>query len=85
MNDAIGQWVPASILAGALMGATALLWRMFAHRFDRFEQSIESLKERMPHVATLEQLGRLGDRFDERHTKLSDRISILENNRIRRR
>lgn len=85
MIEQTAQWVPATILAGALFGAVTLLWRMFARRFDKFEHTLESLRERMPHVATLEQLGRLGDRFDERHTKLSDRISILENNRVRRR
>lgn len=85
MNEIVGQWIPNSIMAACFLGSITMLWRMFANRLDKFEQTLEALKERMPHVATLEQLGRLGDRFDERHTKLSDRISILENNRVRRR
>lgn len=78
MTEELAHWVPNSVMAACLLLAIAMLWRVFAKRLDKIEFTLEALRERIPGLATVEQLGRLGDRMDGRTTNATERIAVLE-------
>lgn len=76
--NALAGWMPPVVMAFLLIGALALLWRMFAARLDKMEATLDLLKDRLPNLATTDQLGRLGDRMDGRVTNVTERVAVLE-------
>lgn len=78
MTEELAHWMPNTVMAACLLVAIAMLWRMFTKRFDKMESAIETIRERLPVLATVEQLGRLGDRIDGRTTNATERIAVLE-------
>lgn len=74
MNEALAAWVPAPLLAGAVLVMFSVFWKAFSKRLDKIESALEVL----PRLATKEELGNMGNRFDERHASLRERVSIIE-------
>ena len=78
MTEEIAHWVPNTVMAACLLLAIGMLWRVFAKRLDKIEATLESVKERLPTFATIEQLGRACDRMDGRITNVTERAAVLE-------
>ena len=78
MADALAAWMPPAVMAALLVAALRVLWGVFSRRFDKIESSLEIVKGGMPKLASIEQLGRMGDRFDVRHQSLLERTAITE-------
>ncbi len=74
MNDVIASWVPAPLLAILVMGMGAWIWKNLSKRLDTIERAIDNLHQ----FATIEALGNMGNRFDERIGNLRERVSVLE-------
>ncbi len=92
----VAQAVPPAVLMAVIGGmftvllvVLAALWRVFAHRFDRMEVTLEVVKVSMPTLATKADLEAqreqtragmrsMGDGFDGRLQKLSDRVAVVE-------
>lgn len=81
MNEDLAAWVPAPILVGLviLMGSLVLamsawIWKNLSRRLDTIEEAIENLHK----FATTEQLGSMGNRFDDRIGDLRERVKVLE-------
>lgn len=70
MNELLATWVPAPILAAVVIFFGRSLWK----RLERIETAIEQLHK----FATVEQLGSMGNRFDERVANLRERVSVIE-------
>lgn len=73
-----------------LLLALAALWRVFAGKMDKIEITLEVVKMSMPSLATKTDLEALreqtragmrsmGDGFDARVQKVSDRVAVIEN------
>src|SRR5258708_427378 len=73
-----------------LLVVLAALWRVFAHRFDKMEISFEVVRLSMPTLATKADLEvmreqtrasmrSMGEGFETRLQKVSDRTAVLEN------
>ncbi len=52
----------------------AWIFKSLSKRFDSMEVKLEVL----PKLATKEELGNMGNRFDERHSLLRERVSVIE-------
>ncbi len=74
MNEAIATWVPAPLLAAVVIAMGFVIWKNISKRFDTMEAALTIL----PKLATKEELGNMGNRFDERHSSLRERVSVLE-------
>lgn len=77
VNAELASWVPAPLLAAAVLGMGWWIWRQLSRRLDKIEAAIEGLHR----FATLDQLGSMGDRFDERIGGLRERVARLEGER----
>jgi hypothetical protein len=77
MGAELAAWAPPGVLAAVLLLALAALWHVFAKRFDKMESTLETVKERLPTLATVEQLGRMGDRFDARNTEINRELGSI--------
>ncbi len=93
----VAQAVPAGVLMAVIGGmftillvVLAALWRVFAHRFDKMEITLEVVRLSLPTLATKADLEAMreqtrasmrsmGDGFDARLQKVSDRTAVLEN------
>lgn len=93
----VAQAVPPAVLMAViggmfavLLAVLAALWRVFAHRFDKMEISLELVRLSMPTLATKTDLEAMreqtragmrsmGDGFDARLQKVSDRVAVVEN------
>ncbi len=73
MNEAIASWVPAPVLALIMLGMGAWIWKNLSKRLDTIETAINELHK----FATLDQLGTMGNRFDERNRDTSEKIGAL--------
>lgn len=78
MNEALSSWVPPSVLVGVLMALLAVAYSKLDKLLERIVSRLEAIERRMHDYATIEQLGRLGDRLDGRTTNNSERIAVLE-------
>lgn len=76
-DSELAAWVPAPLLAIAVVGMGVWIWRQLSRRLDKIEAAIEGLHK----YATTEQLGSMGDRFDERIGGLRERVARLEGER----
>lgn len=81
MTEQLAAWVPSSILAGAVLIMGGYIWRSLTSRFDKMESAIEKLQEAVSKLhtyATVDQLGSMGNRLDERIADLRERVRVLE-------
>ncbi len=85
MSEALGSWVPVPILVGVLGLAVGAIWLLFKSqfaqilaRFDRLEKTVEGLTTQSHKVATVEQLGNMGNRMDDRIGDLRERMRVVE-------
>lgn len=92
MDHALATWVPTEVLVGSLTLAVGLLYRLWAksqkdenasrekmdERLKAIEKAIVDLDKRQSAVATVEQLGRMGDRFDGRVTSLAQDVAVMK-------
>ncbi len=74
VSEAIATWVPAPLLAVVVIGLAWWIFKNLSKRFDKVEAALDIL----PKLATKEELGNMGNRFDERHSALRERVSVLE-------
>jgi hypothetical protein len=74
----VGNWMPAGVAVFFLLIACTALWNVFSRRLDKIELKLETLLERLPLLAEKTSLGNLGDRFDKRVGKLSERVRVIE-------
>lgn len=74
MNEALATWIPAPLLVAAVVAMGMWIWKNLSKRLDKIETAISELHK----FATIEQLGSIGDRFDERIGNLRERVSVLE-------
>ncbi len=74
MNEILAAWLPAPIMAALLAVLVSVIWKNIAKRFDKVEEALLIL----PKLATKEELGNMGNRFDERHSSLRERVSVIE-------
>jgi hypothetical protein len=74
MSDAIAAWMPAPLLAMLVIGMGAWIWKNLSRRFDKIEMDLSVL----PKLATKDELGNMGNRFDDRVGNLRERVGILE-------
>ncbi len=73
MNEALAAWVPAPLLVLAVIGMGAWIWKNVSRRFDTIEHAISELHK----FATLDQLGAMGNRFDERNRHMAEQMGAL--------
>lgn len=74
MIEQVASWIPASLLAALVLGMGGFIWRGFAKRLDKIDDALTIL----PKLATKEELGNMGNRFDERHSNVRERLAVLE-------
>jgi hypothetical protein len=97
VEQAVAQNIPPAVLVAVIVLMfsvvvilLALIWRVFAHRFDKMESTLELVKSSLPTLATKSDLEALreqtragmrsmGDGFDARLQKVSDRVAVVEN------
>jgi len=78
MSEAIANWVPPSILVGMLLGGIAIFYQKLDKLLDKIDTRLNAIERQLNAYATIEQLGRMGDRLDGRATNNSERIAVLE-------
>lgn len=78
MNEALASWVPPSVLVGVALSAAIFLWNKLDKLLEKIVTRLESIESKLHGYATVEQLGRLGDRIDGRVTNISERVKVLE-------
>jgi len=78
MTDAFSQWMPPAVMMTLLLGAGGLLWRIFSARLEKMEKTLEMIKDRLPGFATVEQLGRMGDRMDGKITSIAQDQAVMK-------
>lgn len=78
MDAVISQWIPSTVLAAVLLSA-------LRYGFNKLDKLLEKIGERLTDLekasmgyATVDQLGRLGDRIDGRTTNVAERVAVLE-------
>lgn len=90
MNGALVSWVPPEVLVATLAGAIGLLYRVVIDRAKKTEATLEKITEAirvvreeqhemrlaMTSFASVEQLGRMGDRLDGRITSAESKIAV---------
>lgn len=69
----IAAWVPATILASLCLALLTFVGRGLLKRLEMLEEKIGGKP-----FATKEDLGNMGDRFDERHGTMRERQAIAE-------
>ncbi len=92
----VAQAIPSGVLMAViggmfavLLAVLAALWRVFAHRFDKMEGTLDAVRLSMPTLATKADLEvmreqtrasmrSMGDGFDARITKVAERCAIVE-------
>ncbi len=97
VEQSVAQNVPPLVLVAVIacmfsvvILLLALIWRVFAHRFDKMENTLELVKLSLPTLATKTDLEALreqtragmrsmGDGVDARLQKVSDRVAVVEN------
>ncbi len=79
------SWVPPDILLGILALALGALYKLVLDRARKTEAKLEELArsiieldKRFIASATIEQLGRLGDRFDSRITTIAQDVAVMK-------
>jgi len=77
MSEQLAAWVPAPILAILVVAMGVWLWKNLSKRLDKIETAIDGLHK----YATVDQLGSMGNRFDERIGGLRERVARLEGER----
>lgn len=85
MNGALATWVPPEILVGLLAIALGLILKQQKSDAKETKDSIKEmtkaiveLDKRVTASATVEQLGRMGDRFDARVTSLAQDVAVMK-------
>ncbi len=78
MGEAFSAWVPPSLLGACFLAVMAVLFRKGDALLSKMIARIEALEKQSHTFATIEQLGRMGDRLDGRTTNNSERIAVLE-------
>lgn len=85
MTASLASWVPGDILAAILLAAIGYLFKRILDdnsktslAISRLAEEIQSLKISMTGFATIEQLGRMGDRFDSRTTELAKETAVIK-------
>lgn len=85
MSDSLSAWVPGQVLVGALAMAIGALYKLVLDRAKRTDDkleklvgSINALELKFAATASLEQLGRMGDRFDARYTALAQDLAVTK-------
>lgn len=84
----VAAWVPSTILAAGCLGLLTFVGKMMLNRLDRIEAVQAQTNEvlaRFHDFAKKEELGNMGNRFDERFATLREdfgglreRVSVLE-------
>ncbi len=81
----MGAWVPPDVLVAVLTLALAALYKLVLDRARKTELKLEEisrlvadLDKRFISSATIEQLGRMGERFDGRITTLAQDIAVMK-------
>lgn len=85
MNGTLAAWVPPEVLVTALTFAVGLLYKLVLDRakktevkLDELAKAITELDKRFVSSASLEQLSRMGDRFDARVTGLAQDVAVMK-------
>jgi len=78
MDDAISQWIPHTVLAGVLLASLRYGFGKLDRILEKIGDRLTALERAQSNYATLEQLGRLGDRIDGRTTNVTERVAVLE-------
>lgn len=90
MNGDLVSWVPPEVLVGALTAALGLLYKVVIDRAKKTELALEKITDAirvvreeqhemrlaMTSFASVEQLGRLGDRLDGRITTAEAKLAV---------
>lgn len=85
MEHSLASWVPVDVLVGAL---TVVLGYIFKRVTDdnkkqtdaitKLAEEFQAMRLQQTNYATLEQLGRMGDRFDGRVTVLAQDVAVMK-------
>ncbi len=85
MNGALASWVPPEVLVSVLAIALGLLFKQQKSDAKETKESIKELTKavvemdkRFVSSATVEQLGRMGDRLDGRITTLAQDVAVMK-------
>ena len=78
MSETLAAWVPPSVLAGIVIAVFGFWFTKLDRLLEKIVSRLEALERASNTYATLDQVGRLGDRFDGRVTNVTERVAILE-------
>lgn len=92
MNSGLASWVPVDVLVGALTLVLGYIFKRVTDDNRKQTETIETLSVKITKLAdemqqlrlqqtsfaTVEQLGRFGDRFDNRMTNAMQDIAVLK-------
>jgi hypothetical protein len=73
----LAHWIPPTVTMALLLLVLVILARGLAKRLDKQDGALDLIKDRLPTLATKQELTNMGDRFDAKHTKLADEVSAL--------
>lgn len=83
--NGLSSWVPSEVLVGALTLVLGLLYKLVIDRakkqdaaLEKIQQALIELDKRFLSAASVEQLGRMGDRFDGRITALAQDVAVMK-------
>jgi len=85
MDASLAAWVPSNVLAGVLLIVLVSLFRRHSSDMREIRDALKTIVVEQQSVrltlkdhATVEQLGRMGDRFDGRVTGLAQEVAIIK-------
>lgn len=82
--EALANWVPHGVLVLIVSSLAGALWRAISHiaatiadDLAKLKLMVEQIRGDIGHSASIEQLGRMGERFDSRLVTVHETIGEL--------